>query len=143
MQLERFADLAAFDPRLVELLAAAREADKGGPSFCANDAFYGLGDCPGFKRRIAYLVGWRAGAPPISPRDDDADEPRESLSLSEQESLHNAVPEVLCSQQAYDLVYDVILGSLPPCRDCVCVGDSADASHAEPEEYAPRRPTRG
>jgi hypothetical protein len=121
---ERFSELAALEPRLLTLSSEARDSDDGGASFCANAVFHGEPGHRGLKERIAFLVGWTAGTP-ASPRDDHALNPPVSLSLSEQERLHKAVPEALCSQEAYDLVYSVILTSLPPCRNCACVSEAA------------------
>jgi hypothetical protein len=132
-QLKQFHELAAVDPRLTTLLSHAQGADQGGASFCANSAFYGLEGYPSFKRRVAFLVGWRAGTPPVSPRDDNAGDTPESLTVAEQEALHHAVPELLCSQDAYDLVYDVVLRSLPPCRNCTCVAEDNSQASSEGE----------
>jgi hypothetical protein len=111
--------LAKGEPRLAALLADARSADEGGDSFCANAAFHGQGSSRGFKGRISFLVGWSAGVPPML-RDQD-DNPQFAAPPAEQRELHHAVPEALRSQEAYELVYTVILNSLPPCRSCACV----------------------
>jgi hypothetical protein len=133
VDLARFEELAALEPRLAGLLRDARRADTGEASFCANAAFSGTAGYRGFKPRITELVGWRAGMPapwPSELPDPDAEqEAVPGLSMDEQTALHQAVPVELCSQEAYELVYRIVLQSLPPCRKCGCVADEdADLS---------------
>ncbi len=84
------------EPRLAELLAEARTVrDEGGSYFCANEVWYGYGDPRrGFKARLLPLVGWER-------RDG---------------------PDLLRTEQAYDVAYGFIYDALPDCRgECGCM----------------------
>lgn len=117
-----FLELCLLEPKLLTLLASAREAGRGDASFCAVDAFYGHPPYPGFKPQIVQLVGWGAGVKP-SPRQDDSVLIGD-LVRAEMEAMANSkAPEPLRTNAAYSTVYEVIWASLPECRECSCDGN--------------------
>jgi hypothetical protein len=89
----QFADYVQMDPRIGELLREAQRADHGDAErFCRFNAWYAPG---GFRSQVVHLVGYM----------------REGQDC----------PLPLQSSQAYDVVYERILGALPPCRGrCGC-----------------------
>jgi hypothetical protein len=88
-------ELAAREPRLNDVLAEVRSIkDEGGPYFCKHEAWaVGWKDLPAFKKRIDRLVGWG--------------------------SRHRDPLMRTC--QAWEVVLEMILEALPPCRSCGCV----------------------
>jgi hypothetical protein len=90
-----FAELAALEPALNNLLAEARghHASRA-PDFCANAAWYGYLGFPGLKPRLLQLVGF------------------------ERAERH----PVLSTPAAYDVAYDFLCDALPNCRGrCPCL----------------------
>jgi hypothetical protein len=91
-----FRALAKLEPRLNDLLAAARAFHKSRAKvFCANAVWYGYpGFRPGLKALLCRLVGW-----------------------SRKEG------GVLQTSEAYDVAYQAIYRALPDCRGrCACSG---------------------
>jgi hypothetical protein len=86
-------DLVAHEPRLNDLLAAARAVPRNGRRHCNHRAYVERVDGqPSFRDRLEKLVGW------YCPHQDT----------------------FLASDYAWRVAQDVILQALPPCRNCGC-----------------------
>lgn len=89
-----FEDYAQMDPRIDELARDVAAADKGGPRFCMDEAWYGRESGQGFKARMLALAGYE----------------REG---------HNPTP--LATSNAYHVVLQRLYYELmPDCRGCGC-----------------------
>jgi hypothetical protein len=87
--------LVELEPALGALLAEVQAIHDDGKAghFCRHDYYMSMRwDQPGLKRRFSELVGWHA-------RNKNA---------------------LLHTSEAYDLVLEIILEALPPCRNCCC-----------------------
>ena len=89
-----WADLAAAEPRLNDLLALARAWPVGGwPPYCRVRAWTGWSGRQGLKQRLAKLVGWASG--------------------------HRGI---LRSAEAYEVAAATVYAALPTCRHwCGCL----------------------
>lgn len=87
--------LTEMEPRLLDLIEEAKAVDGSGVEFCAMSVW--ASRC-GLKSRMMKLVGFER------PRTDTPERER-----------------LLQSHQAYEVAYDEIVNSLPPCRQCGCI----------------------
>ena len=92
-------ELVAHEPRLNDVLIAARATKGDGKYFCRDETWQGyFPGKPGFKKLLDPLVGWGA----------------------------TQAKTFLNTADAWNVARDTILHALPPCRNCLCVDVSGN-----------------